>query len=48
MTKDVYVSLLRQGNNGNQILEILDSISSGEDGDANSAELNPTLDPIDF
>lgn len=48
MTKDVYVSLLRQGSNGKQILEILDSISSGEDSDANVAELNPTLDPIEF
>jgi len=48
MTKDVYVSLLRQGSNGNQILEILDNLISGEDGDANVAELNPTLDPIEF
>ena len=45
MTKDIYISMLRQGNNGNQIIEILETLMS----DLDSQESNePTLEPIDF
>jgi hypothetical protein len=45
MTKDIYISMLRQGNNGTQIIEILETISN----DLDSQESNePTLEPIDF
>jgi len=49
MTRDLYVSLLRQGSTGQEILSILESIAAG-DGDANSAEdsAGPTLNPIAF
>lgn len=49
MTRDLYVSLLRQGNTGNEILSILESISDGS-GDSDGAEdgAGPTLNPIAF
>lgn len=31
MTRDLYLSMLRQGNNGSQILDILNAITSSED-----------------
>lgn len=49
MTRDLYVSLLRQGNTGDEILSILESLAAG-DGDANSAEDSaaPALNPAAF
>ncbi len=48
MTKDLYISLLRQGNNGTQILEILDNISSGESADSVLLSVEPTSEEIAF
>jgi hypothetical protein len=49
MTRDLALSLLRSGNDGAQILQILDSIVLGDSVDE-SAEYSadPTLDAIDF
>jgi hypothetical protein len=48
MTKSVLISMLRQGNNGNEILSILDSIVS-DNVTENVSEVNyPTLQPIEF
>lgn len=49
MTRDLYLSLLRQGNTGNEILSILESLATGGD-DSFSAEdgAGPTLSPIAF
>jgi hypothetical protein len=49
MTKSVMISLLRKGNNGTQILEILDSLASG----ANQQQVEqvasePTLMELEF
>lgn len=46
MTKDLYVSLLRQGNTGSEILQILDTIAS--DTMSETVEQSPTLEPIQF
>jgi len=49
MTRNVLVSLLRQGATGSEILQILDTISDGNSGDqfaGGGAE--PTADPIEF
>ncbi len=43
MPKELMISLLREGKNGEHILTILDMIASTDD---NSAE--PTLDEIEF
>lgn len=45
MTKDIYISMLRQGNNGTQIIEILETISNDLDS---QESCEPTLEPIDF
>lgn len=42
MTADLALSLLRRGSNGDEILQILETIASAE----NDAE--PTADPIQF
>ena len=42
MSKEVLISMLRKGKNGEQILTILDMITEGSD----TAE--PTLDEIEF
>lgn len=44
MTKDVLVSMLRQGNTGNEILQILDVLASDE----SAANVEPTLEEIQF
>lgn len=44
MSKEVLVSMLRKGQNGEEILTILDMIVGSDD--TNSAE--PTLEEIDF
>jgi hypothetical protein len=50
MTKTVAISLLSKGNNGAQILEILDAIS--QDSEQQSAPVNsvaaPTLEALEF
>jgi hypothetical protein len=49
MSRNVFLSLLDQGSNGEQILQILDSIADGvsDSGDSDSAA-NPTLSEIQF
>ena len=38
----ILISMLRQGNNGEEILQILDTIA------ASDATMEPTSEPIDF
>lgn len=40
--RSILISMLRQGNNGEEILQILDTITASDD------TMNPTSDPIDF
>ena len=40
--RSILLSMLRQGNNGEEILQILDTITTSDD------TKEPTLDPIDF
>lgn len=46
MSKQVLLSLLAQGNNGNEILSILDTIAADYVSDSDDSE--GTLNPIDF
>jgi hypothetical protein len=49
MSRDVILSLLRQGTNGEQILQILDSIADGvPDSISADSPAAPTLNPIQF
>ena len=49
MTRDLALSLLRAGNDGAQILQILDSIVLGDSVDeCDEYGADPTLDAIDF
>ena len=49
MSRDVILSLLRQGTNGEQILQILDSIADGVPDSVGSDSVpSPTLNPIQF
>jgi hypothetical protein len=43
MTRELALSLLRSGNNGDQILQILETIAAPEDNDA-----EPTAEEIQF
>jgi hypothetical protein len=45
MTRDLAISLLRQGNTGTEILNILDTIESGGD---DSDTPTPTMEEIQF
>ena len=45
MSRELALSLLRSGNTGDQILQILETITSG-DADVTIAE--PTLEPLEF
>jgi len=47
MTKSVMISLLRKGNTGSQILEILESISEGAN-QQQPAPKEPTLMELEF
>ena len=47
MTKQLMISMLRQGSNGVEIMNILDSIASGEQDDAYDVS-EPTLEEIQF
>jgi hypothetical protein len=44
MTRDLAISLLRSGNDGDSILQILETIANPAD----QQEAQPTADPIDF
>ena len=46
MSKSVMLSLLAQGNNGNEILQILDTLI--EDNQQSVAYAEPTADVIEF
>jgi len=46
MSRDLALSLLRQGNNGDQILQILETIASPAEPELNAAD--PTLEEIQF
>ena len=46
MTKDLYISLLRKGSTGNEILSILDTLI--EAPEANTETPQPTLQPVQF
>ena len=48
MTKQLLINQLRQGNNGNDILFILDALCSGMDSSESSQDNAPTLDEIQF
>ena len=48
MTKDLLISQLRQGNNGFEILTILDALCSGMDDSESSTGNVPTLEEIKF
>jgi len=48
MTKQLLISQLRQGQNGQQIIEILELLASGVDVCESSQDLLPTLDEIQF
>jgi hypothetical protein len=49
MSRDVLISLLRQGSTGEQILQILDTISNGvSDGIGSDSAAAPTLSEIQF
>jgi hypothetical protein len=49
MSRDVILSLLRQGSNGEQILQILNTIADGVSDSGNSdSAANPTLSEIQF
>jgi hypothetical protein len=49
MSRDVILSLLRQGSTGKEILQILDSISDGVPGSVGpDSAPAPTLNPIQF
>lgn len=49
MSRDVILSLLRQGSTGEQILQILDTISDGVSDSGNSdSAADPTLSEIQF
>jgi hypothetical protein len=47
MTKQLMLSMLRQGSTGEEILKILDTIAMGEEDDAMIAN-EPTSDWIEF
>ncbi len=49
MTKSVMISLLRKGNNGSQILEILEAISEGaNEQQVTQVAHEPTLMELEF
>ena len=49
MSRDVLLALLDKGSNGEQILQILDSIADGVSGSGDSdSAANPTLSEIQF
>lgn len=47
MTKQLLISQLRIGKNGNDILSILDALCDGMDSSESSEDFCPTLDEIE-
>ena len=45
MSRELALSLLRSGNNGTELLQILETLAT-DDADVTIAE--PTLDPLEF
>jgi hypothetical protein len=48
MTKQLFLSQLRQGKNGNEIMQILELLASGMDDSESREDFVPTLDEIQF
>jgi hypothetical protein len=48
MSKQVLISMLRQGNTGNEILSILDALTSDAVADVVTDDVVPTLEEIEF
>lgn len=48
MTKQVMISLLKKGSNGEEILQILDTLTGGQPFDASIMPVDPTLDELEF
>ena len=48
MTKELLISQLRLGKNGNDILSILDALCDGMDSGESRQDNVPTLDEIQF
>jgi hypothetical protein len=48
MSKQILISMLKQGSNGNEILSILDAIVSDSVSDADALSVDPTLEEIAF
>lgn len=48
MTKQLLIAQLRQGNNGQQLLEILDALAAGMDSGESREDVFPKLDEIQF
>ena len=48
MSKQVLISMLHQGNNGNEILSILDAICVDETDTNSVSQTEPTLEEIQF
>lgn len=48
MSKQVLISMLRQGNTGNEILSILDVLANDTVADASTDVVAPTLEEIEF
>jgi hypothetical protein len=48
MTKQLLIAQLRQGQNGQRILEILDALVVGMDSSESREDSAPTLDEIQF
>lgn len=48
MTKELLISQLRTGKNGNEIVQILELLASGMDDCESSQDNVPTLDEIQF
>lgn len=48
MSTELMVAALRRGQNGNEILQILDAITSDDNSNAEGAGPAPTLDPVEF
>lgn len=48
MSQTLAVSLLRQGNTGNELLQILDTLVADESSDNDAPAAVPTLDPLAF
>lgn len=48
MSKDLMISMIRKGQNGNEILSILDVITGDSVTEEQESDNYPTIDPIDF